>query len=223
MSQPPSLLDAEGHASIATGVMMSHHAFRRDLALFEGALARIESGDTSRVSPVREEWNQFHVHLHGHHTAEDTGIFPSLTAEHAALAPIIAKLADDHHQLEQVLVRGDEAFAALPDIASARAVVTDLVQLLDQHLALEEAEIIPFLRHSASFAPGSEEELAMYAEGFAWSARGIADDIVETVFATLPTNLRERLPAARAAFEQRSTRTWGATEPTRSRTPIPGR
>jgi len=218
MSNPPTLLDADGLASIATGLMMSHHAFRRDLCRFREAL---EALDSSRIGALRAEWGNFHGALHGHHEAEDTRIFPGLRAQHAALAPTIEQLSADHRRIDPLLDRGDDAFAQLPDPRAARVVIGELCELLAPHLEKEEAEVVPFLRHSAEFSPANEAELQMYADGFAWSAQGIAEDVLETVFATLPAQLRERLPAARRKFAERCERVWGGVATTQSRTPVP--
>jgi hypothetical protein len=61
----------------------------------------------------------------------------------------------------------------------------------------------------------------MYAEGFAWAMQGIAPEVLEKVCAMLPDILVTRLPAARAAFDERCERVWGSTKAGASRTPVP--
>ena len=61
----------------------------------------------------------------------------------------------------------------------------------------------------------------MFADGFAWCSQGIARDVLEKVFAMVPSGVRDRLPAARDAFAERSRRSWGTFEETASRTPVP--
>jgi hemerythrin-like domain-containing protein len=223
MSQKaPSLLDGDGNASMATGLMMSHHGFRRDLARFALALRSVAAGDHTRVAALKEEWQHFQDTLHGHHGAEDTNLFPHICAREPSLAPVIEKLTADHRQLDPILARGTEAFAGLPaTVADAGAVVAQLSALLDPHLSIEEAKVVPFLREARSFPAGSDAELDMFAQGFAWSSHGIAPDVLERVNAILPEALVARLPAARAAFQERSERVWGPTPPGASRTPIP--
>lgn len=53
MPQPPNLLNDDGTASVATLLLMSHHAFRRDLTRFIQAVIQIKAGDTSRTEAVR--------------------------------------------------------------------------------------------------------------------------------------------------------------------------
>ena len=221
MSNPPTLLADDGSASMATGLMMSHHAFRRDLGRFRAAL---EALDESRIPALREEWTNFHGALHGHHESEDTRMFPAMSTQHAVLVPTITKLTADHKQIDPLLERGDRAFAELPNTAPALALVNELAELLAPHLALEEAEVVPFLRDAKQFPPpGNDSEAQMYADGFAWSSDGIATDVLDAIYAICPPAVRQKLPAARAKFQARCDRVWGQCGTTQSRTPVPGR
>ena len=49
MSQPPNLLNDDGTASMATMLLLLHHAFRRDIARFGEALNKVAGGDMSNV------------------------------------------------------------------------------------------------------------------------------------------------------------------------------
>jgi len=221
MSQVPQLLNDDGSASIATALMMSHHGFRRDLARFSMALER--PVDAAKAEALSAEWQSFRATLHGHHEAEDHGVLPSVRAQHAEVAATAERLTAEHRLIDPLLERGDRAFATLDGNAGVAAdVVRELKALLDPHLALEEAEIIPHLRGAKAFPPPPDDNAAnMYAEGFAWAMDGIAPEVLEQVHAMLPAAVRERLPAARAAFAARSERVWGAMRPLASRTPIP--
>jgi hypothetical protein len=180
MSQAPNLLNDDGTASIATALMSSHHAFRRDLARFALALAQVENGDTSRIEPVRAEWKNFHAALHGHHEAEDHGILPDIANKHAAVRATVERLSADHRRIDPLLARGDAALDLLPDTASAVALLHELGELLHPHLATEEREIVPFLRDMKAFPPlPNDDAAAMYADGFAWSTHGLAPDVIE--------------------------------------------
>lgn len=224
MSSPPNLLNEDGTASMATMLMMSHHAFRRDIARFIRALRDgVAASDATRAQALREEWANYRGALHGHHHVEDTGMFPGMRAQHAELGACIDGLAADHARIDPLLAQGDAAFAELPQsAASALGVVTELSALLDAHLAVEEAELVPHIRAAKGFPPpGNDAEAAMYAQGFAWSSQGIAPEVVEQVDALLPEILTSRLPEARAAFAERSRRVWGSVPIGSTRTPIP--
>jgi hypothetical protein len=222
MSTVPTLLNDDGSASIATALMMSHHAFRRDLARFAVALGKVEDGDASRVEALRDEWKWFRGGLHGHHESEDNGVFPSIAKDHESARKTIDGLSADHRRIDPLLERGDAAFAELPKAGAALAVVRELKALLDPHLATEERELIPFLRSMKAFPPPpNDEAAAMYAQGFAWSMQGIASDVLDRVYDMLPESLRTRIPDARAAFDARCERAWGSAKAGATRTPIP--
>ncbi len=222
MTKAPNLLNDDGTASMATTIMMSHHGFRRDLGRFRRALERIAAGDASRADAVREEWKSFHATLHGHHEAEDNGLFPNLAKQQESVRATIEKLGSDHRRIDPLLERGDRAFAGLPKADEALAVVRELSELLDVHLAIEEAELFSFLRGAKEFpAPANDAMADMYAQGFSWAMDGIAPEVLVALDGMLPDALRSRLPAARAAFEARRNRAWGELPVGAARTPIP--
>jgi hemerythrin-like domain-containing protein len=222
MPTTPNLLNDDGTASMATAIMLSHHGFRRDLARFRRALELTHKGETSRVEAVREEWKLFHAALHGHHEAEDNGLFPNLAKEHVAVRATIERLGADHRRIDPLLERAGRAFAELPRADAALAIVRELTELLGPHLALEEAELIPFLRGAKEFpTPPNEEVADLYAQGFTWAMHGIAPEVLTALEVMLPPILRTRLPAARAAFDARCERAWGSAKAGAARTPIP--
>lgn len=202
---------------MATLLMMSHHGFRRDLGMFAVTLAR--PAEPSMVA-LHQEWSSLHEKLHGHHMMEDQNIFPSLQQQKPAAAPIIERLAADHRRIDPLLARGEQLFAAR-DRAGATAVVTELLALLQPHLALEEEELVPMLRGAKQFPAPSEAEADLFAQGFAWSSLGVAPEVLARVDDLLPEILLARLPAARAAFADNFRRLWGPVVAGASRTPVP--
>lgn len=223
MPQAPNLLNDDGSASMATMLMLSHHAFRRDMLRFLRAIGQIKAGDASRVEALREEWEKsYRMALHGHHTAEDTHIFPDLRNKHPELSPALDKLTEQHHTIDPIIEKGDAAFADLAHPEKAEAVMNELKTLLDEHLAFEEANITPSLRAGKDFPlPPDENMVAMYAQGFAWSMQGIAPEVLDEVRKMLPEILATKLPAAQAEFEERSKRVWGEYNVGSATTPIP--
>jgi hypothetical protein len=220
---PPDLLNEDGSASMATAFLMSHHAFRRDIGCFARALAKLGPQDSAKVEALRQEWKWFRGALHGHHEMEDTRVFPHLRGARPELAEVIDRLSSEHHLIDPLLVRGDRAFTDDLDLAEARRVISELQVLLDRHLAFEEAQVVPHLRAAKEFpAPASDEEVAQYAQGFAWSSHGVAPRVLERLGEMLSPPLAQRLPAARAEFAQRWTRTWGEEPTTASTTSVPG-
>lgn len=208
---------------MATMLLMSHHAFRRDIIQLGRALQRLRDKRADNVAALQQEWQGYRGALHGHHGMEDANIFPSLRSEHPALAAVLAELSADHQRIDPLLERGDRAFAALAaSTSAAEQVVAELAALLDAHLSLEEANIVPALRDSRDFpSPANEAEAGLYADGFAWSSHGIASDVLERVYALLPAMLTSKLPDARIAYRERCLRSWGSAEAGSSRTSVP--
>src|SRR5205814_9270356 len=116
---PCSLSDA-GPGSMPPGLLMSRHAIRRDVARFAIALRRLSEGDQSRVPALQQEWQSYCGALHGHHQAEDTGLFPGIREQHPELASVIDQLTADHRRIDPLLESGARAFAELAP-ASAEA------------------------------------------------------------------------------------------------------
>lgn len=216
---PTQLLNDDGTASVATMIMTSHQAFRRDAACFARALA-----DGPRTAEVAGEWTTFRQGLHHHHTVEDNSMFPDLRTNHPELAAAIDQLGAQHHAIDPLLDRGDALFADLAvHREEARVLIAELIRLLHEHLELEEATVIPFLREAKQFPvpPDDEAATTMYAQGFAWSTAGIAAPVLDQVLALLPSSLVEKFPAARAEFEARCRRVWGYTHEGATVTSVP--
>ena len=89
-----------------------------------------------------------------HHTIEDISLFPQLRAADPSLAPVLDRLAAEHHAIHEVLERVDRALVALvstPDgLAELRAAVDLLSDALLSHLSYEERELVePLARFGA--------------------------------------------------------------------------
>jgi hypothetical protein len=219
---PPNFLNDDGTASMATMILLSHHAFRRDLTRFCVALSTIAGGDASRAAAVSEEWKFWRGALHGHHEMEDAHIFLAFRAEQPSLGALLDSLSAEHRRIDPLLERGDVAFEELPSARAAIEVVEKMKELLEAHLASEETGVVPLLRGAKTFPPPpSDAEAAMYADGFAWSTHGIAPDVLDRVRDMLPAAIESRLDDARARFDARCDRTWGPTRAGASRTSVP--
>lgn len=188
-------------------LMSSHHAFRRDLARFQRATTSL---DHARIPALREEWASYREALHGHHTVEDTSIFPQMKTDFPPMTPAVDHLVDQHARIDPLLARADHAFAALPELHDMPDVLEALRVLLDAHLDMEEAVVIPMLRTAKEFpVPPDDATAALYADGFAWSMQGIAPGVCERMEAMLPAILVAKLPDAIARFAERCARVWG--------------
>ena len=75
--------------------------------------------------------------VHGHHTAEDTSVFPRVGREHPELAPVLAELERDHQQVAEILRR----VAAGPTDDE----LAGLAALLESHFTYEERKLVAAL------------------------------------------------------------------------------
>lgn len=223
VTTPPYLLNDDGTASMATMIMLSHHAFRRDIARFIRVVQRIKAGDTIDTTKVQNEWkNSYRNAIHGHHTSEDSSIFPDVKNRFPELASAIDKLTEQHHHIDPLIKQIDEAVKNIKESETIEELFKDLRRLLDEHLAFEESTVIPTLRDQRDFpAPPDEETANMYAQGFSWSMQGIDPSVLEQLEKMLPPTLLEKLPKAREDFELRSKEVWRDYELSSSITPIP--
>lgn len=219
---PTLLLNNDGTASMATAMMSSHHAFRRDLACFANALTAMKRDETSRAAQIAEEWTHFRAALHGHHTVEDTAVFPDLRTRYPAQTAELDALAAQHRKIDPLLEHGGQVIADASRIDTALAMVRELDQALAEHLELEERVVIPHLREAKEFPlPPTDDVVAMYADGFAWSTGGLAPEVINALDAMLPPAVVAKLADARRAFAERCVRVWGRAHAGASRTSVP--
>lgn len=120
-----------------------------------GELARVRAeladGPSRLGTDVRAHCVAFCSTLHQHHAGEDAMMFPAL-AEHAPeLRGTLAKLAEDHLLIADVLTRLDALLtttspdAGADELAQVRAEVDGLAAILESHLAYEERTIVEAL------------------------------------------------------------------------------
>jgi iron-sulfur cluster repair protein YtfE (RIC family) len=139
-----------------TGFTLIHRALRsgtRDLA--EAAVA-IGHGAPC-AAPRREAYVAFATEvlheIHSHHSREDDVLWPVIAASAGAVVDL-EPLSDDHTELHAVLTRAEEAlraFAVDPGAAvPLGAVLTEMADLLDEHIVEEEAEVFPVIREHVS-------------------------------------------------------------------------
>src|SRR4051812_8160392 len=142
-----------------TGFTMIHRALRsgtRDLA---DAAVAIGHGAPC-PAPRREAYVGFATEvlheIHSHHSREDDVLWPVIAASAGAVVDL-EPLSDDHTELHVVLTRAEEAlraFAEATDVRAAAAplgqVLTEMADLLDEHIVEEEAEVFPVIREHVS-------------------------------------------------------------------------
>jgi hemerythrin-like domain-containing protein len=141
------------------GFTLIHRALRsgaRQLADATTAIAGGQSCSRERGRAVVQVSRYVLHEITQHHQREDDVLWPVIVAS-AGDAVDLDPLSDDHTELHHVLER---AQAALPGFARDPAtgaaglarVFTELADLLDQHIAEEEAQVFPVIREHVSAA-----------------------------------------------------------------------
>jgi len=150
-----------------TRILYVHAVLREDLAKVERMAAEIEDGlmqpgDFEReLSELRENgplWTlkkdclAYCELLHGHHTGEDSRLFPSLRELNPGLGPAVDRLEREHQDVSELLEQIEAAARRLTaeNSSSARAeaasLLKELRELLMAHLEFEEAAAGPTIR-----------------------------------------------------------------------------
>ncbi|MEU4782587.1 hemerythrin domain-containing protein [Micromonospora sp. NPDC023633] len=122
---------------------MVHDAFRRELALIRDEVTRSGPGLGAQL------WVNcltFCHGLHHHHRNEDDGMFAGLAAQRPDLAPVLARLREEHRRIAALVERLRQV-AGDPDTDPAEAgrEVARLTTELEAHLTYEEEQLIPVL------------------------------------------------------------------------------
>ena len=128
-------------SSFGEMLRMVHESLRRELALVRKELAASgpKLGAQLRINCLTACQG-----LHFHHTAEDSGAFPRILAEHPELEQVMARLREEHEKIAVILARLQELLKQ----EGAGDVLTEvdrLIEELEAHLDYEEEQLIPVL------------------------------------------------------------------------------
>jgi hemerythrin-like domain-containing protein len=134
-----------------------HQAQRDALDRYVQAVSTLRADERAARGKALARWAKgFTAELDEHHHVEDAFFFPSLLRRVPSVDATIARLADDHGHLDELLARWPAVAAAIADqrapFADAQrdavAFATDLRDFLTVHLAVEDEDILPlFWRH----------------------------------------------------------------------------
>lgn len=79
--------------------------------------------------------------VHTHHAGEDTGLFPVLQAAAPELAPVIAKLAEDHMLVAGILQQVRDLLTSAAGPETLRRELDGLTAILESHFSFEERRL----------------------------------------------------------------------------------
>jgi hypothetical protein len=213
-------LDLPGQAHVApgpldmTGMYGMHYAFRRDLADFVSAVRQTPVGERAVWTALEARWGRFFEVLHHHHEAEDEHIWPTVRRHlaQAGLADaveVLDTMEADHERIDPALEAVTDALAAMAahpctDHRNALDIeVTEVRQLLVDHLAREEGEAIPLIQahttpqewDASEKAIAKEYGLGIIPFAVPWVFKGLPADKAAEVepFMDLPQRVLKRI------------------------------
>jgi hemerythrin superfamily protein len=139
-----------------------HDALRAELEQLRELIAQLSGGNLDPQS-VRSYMNRMTIRQNnwtlgvycasycrivaGHHSLEDTSVFPHLKGREPELDPVIDRLAAEHEVIANLLERIDAALIALVEskpnaIKEVTAAVDLLTDAMRSHLSYEEEELV---------------------------------------------------------------------------------
>ncbi|WP_327084953.1 hemerythrin domain-containing protein [Nonomuraea sp. NBC_01738] len=147
MNQDPRL------TAFGNQLIQTHLWLREELASLRAAVEDHLTGTPlpDRSRPLGAHCLAFCTALTTHHTDEDASTFPAVAAAHPELAPVLATLSRDHHEVAGLLRRMEAVVAGLspaPDAAEARQARSELdslAALLESHFVYEENQLVSVL------------------------------------------------------------------------------
>ncbi|WP_326570136.1 hemerythrin domain-containing protein [Actinacidiphila glaucinigra] len=143
--------NAHGRADIRD-MLVVHEAFRRAYDKMPDLVLGVTPGDTKRALVVADHIQMIEEFLHLHHKGEDVLLWPKITARAPqGLAPALALMEEHHTEIDGLIVESSASLARWRSDANASdrdqlaAVLRTLGKKLTEHLAVEEAEILPIV------------------------------------------------------------------------------
>ncbi|HEY3502704.1 MAG TPA: hemerythrin domain-containing protein [Actinocatenispora sp.] len=116
-----------------------HGTLRNALAL---ARAGLDGGDPAdATTDLLVFCHGFCAALSGHHRAEDGSLFPELVRARPDLAPVVAKLAQDHNMIEHLIGGLQRAVADSTDPEVAHRHLDAIEAVMETHFRYEEKKL----------------------------------------------------------------------------------
>ncbi|MFF4955021.1 hemerythrin domain-containing protein [Streptomyces chattanoogensis] len=116
-----------------------HGKLRNALALARAGLDGGEAADAA--SDLLLFCHGFCAALSGHHRAEDGSLFPELVRTRPDLAPVVAKLRQDHNMIEHLIGGLQKAVADSSDPEVAHRHLDGIEAVMETHFKYEEKQL----------------------------------------------------------------------------------
>ena len=213
-----------------TSIVVVHRAIRQDLRRLAACLAQVAArgAPPSQARAIGRYTATLLVEIRAHHENEDQVLWPVIAAT-AGQAVDLAPLTDDHRAIEAAVGRASQAlasFRAQPHThAELPASVADLRDMLDEHIADEEEQILPAMRRylPAEAYRWCEKQIQRKASltgiqfTAPWLARYAQPDELTRLLTTGGRPARILLAATRPGYARLEGRAFAASRPAHAR------
>lgn len=141
-----------------------HVQLRRALALAREAVEDVADGTQPEGGPgaARELLlfcHGFCAALSGHHRAEDGALFPQVVAAHPELAPVVAKLTQDHSMIEYLIGGLDAALTRGAPAEETLRHLDGIEAVMETHFGYEERQLVAVLDASQDWGASATSSL----------------------------------------------------------------
>jgi hemerythrin-like domain-containing protein len=128
-----------------------HRAFRRELCNATDLVRETSVGDTSRSAVVGRHIEFMLSAIHHHHLAEDTQVWPKLSAKAPSRTVEVHRMRNDHRDISDASERvratatrwADSADRSLADQLISH--VQEFIGRIDEHFDDEERNVVPLI------------------------------------------------------------------------------
>lgn len=147
-SRPAGLPYGTARADIRE-MLIVHRVFRREFAYLPAALRDVPAGDRARAKTVATHAHLILDGLRLHHESEDAELWPLINARTNVGADLTARMEAQHTELASLVADAERLLpeweAAAVNPGPPAEVLESLQAVALQHLAEEEAEILPLV------------------------------------------------------------------------------
>jgi hemerythrin-like domain-containing protein len=217
-------------------MVVIHRAIRQDLRRLAACLSEtaVRSAPSSQARAIGRYTAALLDQIRAHHQNEDDIIWPMIAAT-AGQAVDLTPLTDDHQTIKAAASRAGQALASLgaaPDaFAELHVSVSELRDMLEEHIADEEEQIFPAMRRylPASAYRWCQKQIQRKASPTGlrftapWLARYARPDELSRLLAAGGWPARIVLPATRPGYARLERRAFGANRATHDTRHVPNR
>jgi iron-sulfur cluster repair protein YtfE (RIC family) len=213
-----------------TSLVVAHRAMRQDLRRLSACLGQIPGGGApaSRAPAICRYTAALLAEVRQHDENEDDILWPVIAAT-AGQAVDLTPLTDDHRAIEAAVGRAIQAlasFSAEPGTsAELLASVTELRDMLDEHIADEEEQVLPVMRRYLPaeafrwYEKQIQRKASLRGLRFTppWLARYAQPDELSRLLACGGRRARLLLIAARPGYARLERQAFAASRPAQAR------